>query len=660
MKPDNTMKNLKYLPLNRLHIDDAFWNRYTALVTGKILPYQYRTLNDLLPDAEPSHSVHNLRVAAGLEEGTFQGYVFQDTDVAKWLEAVAYSLSYEPDPQLEQTADEMIRLIGQAQEENGYLDTYFSILHPGKQFCNLKEGHELYTAGHFIEAAVAYYQVTGKTEFLKIMCACADNICRVFHQPEYQDAVPGHEEIELALCKLADATGNESYRQMALEFINRRGCSDYLSREHTLERYVDVWHDRNPYLPEYGQAHAPVREQSTAEGHAVRALYLYSAMADLALAYGDTSLLDACRRLYDNITQKRMYITGGVGSSGTLERFTTDYDLPNDTNYSESCASIALAMFCLRMARMTGEARYMDTAELALMNTVLSGVAQDGERFFYVNPLEVIPSACMPATDKAHVKPVRQKWFGCACCPPNIARTLASLGTYIFFQGEDSVWVNLYISGSYEAELSGVPVVVQMDSHLPYHGLATVTVTASQPVRGRLLLRIPDYAEHLQVTQGGQPVSPPVEKGYAVLPVEGTQCQVQLRFQMPARLIYADPRVAADAGKCAVKKGPLVYCLEEADNGANLAGLWIDPERPLTECWDDSLPGGGAMAVTGEGWGLCWESDTLYSTQMPRPAPCRLRFVPYFLWGNREEGEMSVWVRYGSGTEFSARGFPAP
>ena len=243
---------MNYLPLSQIHIDDAFWNTYTSLVTREIIPYQYKTLNDLIPGIPESHCIRNLRIAAGLEKGTFEGFVCQDTDLAKWLEAVAYSLSYEPNPELEHTADELIELIGMAQEENGYLDTHFTILHPGKQFCNLKEGHELYTAGHFIEAAVAYYRVTGKDRFLNIMCSCADNICRVFRQPDFADAVPGHEEIELALVKLADATGNEDYLKLALEFVDRRGCSDYLSREHTLERYVDVWHDRNPYLPEYG------------------------------------------------------------------------------------------------------------------------------------------------------------------------------------------------------------------------------------------------------------------------------------------------------------------------------------------------------------------------------------------------------------------------
>ncbi len=634
-------KNLKYLPLRDLRIDDPFWNGCVRLVTSEILPYQYDTLWDRIPGAPPSRCIRNLKIAAGQEEGTFEGWVFQDTDLAKWLEAAAYSLASLPDPKLRATAEEMIDLVLAAQQPNGYLNSYFTILHPGKQFCNLKEGHELYTAGHFIEAAVAWYQVTGEDRFLNAMRRFADLICEVFHTPEYADAVPGHEEIELALFRLYEATGEEKYRAMAYDFINRRGTTDYLSRENTLPRFVDVWHDPNPYVPEYGQAHAPVREQSTAEGHAVRALYLYSAMADLAGSYHDEALLAACERLYENITEKRMYITGGIGSSGVMERFTTDYDLPNDSAYAESCASIALAMFCKRMSRVTGEAKYMDTAELAIYNTVLAGIAMDGRSFFYVNPLEVIPEACMPATDRAHVKPVRQKWFGCACCPPNIARTLASLGEYVLLQGDTSIRVNLLISGTFKARIAGVPVKIAIESSLPWEGHAKIRVRAERPVRGTLLIRVPDYAEDPVFTGEGGAFVPKLDRGYAVIPVEGTATAVSFGFGMTARLIYANPKVSADSGKVAVRKGPLVYCLEEADNGEGLAALRIDTSKALRE-----VPGGGlrdSVTVEAEGLRLQW-SGGLYSTRAPDSVPCKLKFVPYCFWGNREPGEMTVWV----------------
>lgn len=635
-------KIIRYpLPLKQVRVEDPFWKPYTQLVTRQIIPYQYRVLQDALPDVPESHCIENFRIAAGESEGQFRGWVFQDTDLAKWLEAVAFSLNYEPNPQLEETADELIRLVGRAQQENGYLNTYFSTLHPGQQYCNLKEGHELYTAGHFIEAAVAYYEATGKEAFLNIMRRCADHICEVFHTEDYRDAVPGHEEIELALVKLYRVTGERKYADMALEFVNRRGCSDYLSREHTLPRFVDVWHDRNPYLPQYGQAHKPVRQQDTAEGHAVRALYLYTAMADLAGLYQDEGLLAACEKLYENITQKRMYITGGVGSSGTLERFTTDYDLPNDTAYAESCASIALAMFCRRMSAITGDAKYMDTAERALMNTVLSGVSLDGKRFFYVNPLEVVPQFCLPATDKNHVKAQRQGWFGCACCPPNIARTLASLGDYAYSTDGRDTWVNLYIGGICRANIGGKTVQMQIATQMPYTGETQIRLTAEEPVSGTLYLRIPEYAEEPGIAVNGKPMPLTVEKGYACVSVEGREVSIQFSFAMPPRLVYANPHLAQDNGKCAVVKGPLVYCLEETDNGADLAALLIDPSQPL-QAWPDTL------AITAQGFRIDGENfgGKLYSNQRPVSIPTALRFTPYCRWGNRESGEMAVWVKY--------------
>ena len=632
----------KPLPLRNLNIDDAFWTPYMRLVTEQIIPYQYEILHDRVPDATPSHCIRNFRIAAGLEQGNFEGFVFQDTDLAKWLEAVAFSLANTPDPELEAKADQLIRLVGMAQEENGYLDTYFSIRHPGQQFCNMKEGHELYTAGHFIEAAVAYYQVTGKDALLQIMCRCADNICRVFRQPDYLDAVPGHEEIELALMKLADVTGKEDYRAMALEFVDRRGKTDYLSREHTLERFVDVWFDRNPYLPLYGQAHLPVRQQEAAEGHAVRALYLYTAVADLAGYYQDPELLDACRRIYHNITQKRMYITGGVGSAGTLERFTADYDLPNDTAYAESCASIALAMFCRNMAAVTGESRYMDTAELALMNTVLAGVSLDGQKFFYVNPLQVVPRACLPATDKNHVKAQRQKWFGCACCPPNIARTLAGLGSYIFLGDGNDLWVNLFVSGEYQVTVGGKPACLRVTSGMPYDGSVRMELTGAEGASGALRIRIPQYAQQPVWQINGQTLAPETDRGYAVIPVKEGTTQILFTFAMPAQRVYANPKVAADAGKCAVKKGPLVYCLEQQDNGEDLSALWLDPKAALQECPAADLPA-GAICVQTRGWRMR-AVEELYATQPPAWEVTTMEFVPYCFWGNREPGEMAVWV----------------
>ena len=589
-------KKLNLLPLKALNVDDFFWNKYTGLVTKEIIPYQWKALNDEVADAEPSYCIDNFKVAAGLKEGTFHGWVFQDTDLAKWLEAVAYSLSYEPNEVLEKLADDAIDLVGKAQQENGYINTHFSILHPGKQYCNLKEGHELYTTGHFIEAAIAYYEVTGKDKFLNIMKKNADLICEVFHTEKYKNAVPGHEEIELALMKLADVTGDDKYSDMAKDFVDRRGTEpNYLFNESKNEDFIDVWHDPNPYINEYGQNHLPVRKQKTAEGHAVRATYLYCAMADIAQKYQDESLFEACENLYNNIINKRMYITGGIGSSGVMERFTTDYDLPNDTNYSESCASIGLALFCRRMAQITGDSKYIDTMELALMNTVLAGIAMDGKSFFYVNPLEVWPDNCIPATDKNHVKPVRQKWFGCACCPPNIARTLSSLGEYLFMQSDDGLFINMFAGGEYKTTALGGFKKLDIHTKFPFDGKISISIsdipdavvtTENSEANKKLYIRIPSYAHNFTIKINGSDITDyRTENGYAVLSKadiasawRGTD--IEINFEMPAHFVYANPKVRADAGKAAIKKGPLVYCAEQVDNGENISSIMVDITKP--------------------------------------------------------------------------------
>lgn len=640
---------LEPVGLKQIQISDAFWNKYTRLVTEQIIPYQWAALNDQVAEAEPSHCIENFRVAAGQKTGTFHGWVFQDTDLAKWLEAVAYSLSYEQNEELEKLADRMIELIEAAQQPDGYLNTYFTILMPEKKFCNLKEGHELYTAGHFMEAAAAYYQVTGKKRFLDVMCRYADVICKVFHTEKYRMAVPGHQEVEIGLIRLYRLTGRREYLEMAKDFIERRGCEpNYLVHEHEQKEYIDIFHDPNPFQPEYSQCHKPVREQKTAEGHAVRAVYMYCAMADLAYEYQDESLLLACETLYENIVSKRMYITGGIGSSGAYERFTTDYDLPNESGYSESCASIGLALFCRRMAQITREAKYADTMELALMNTVLAGIAMDGKSFFYVNPLEVWPANCLDHTSMAHVKPVRQKWFGCACCPPNIARTLASLGEYVYMQEEGSLWVNLFLGGTAELTWKNVPVKVSQKTEFPFKGRVRLQIEAEQEIQYSLYIRVPEYAEEYTILVNGETETCSVEKGYAKLHRLWKWDTVDIRFAMPAHFVYADTRVRADAGKTAVKKGPLVYCLEEADNGENLSCVYVDTTAPIEEIYEENLLG-GTMTCRVKGKRIR-ESGArerrLYGNQPAVLENAEWKLVPYCYWGNRQNGEMQVWMKY--------------
>lgn len=490
-------KKLKTVPLNKIKISDHFWNRYIHLVKNVLIPYQWDILNDRLPDVETSHCIENFKIAAGESDGEFEGAVFQDTDVAKWLEAVAYSLAAEPDEHLSYLADKTINLIGRAQCEDGYLNTYFTIKDPSKRWTNLKEGHELYTAGHMTEAAVAYYKATGKTEFLDIMKKFADLICKIFGPDESQiHGYPGHQEIELALIRLYHVTGEKKYLETAKYFIDTRGVGEnYFLEEEKRPEYKQIFPEFAGYDPRYSQSHEPVREQKTAEGHAVRAVYMYCAMADLAYEYKDKELLDACKTLWEDMTKRQMYITGSIGASGLLERFTTDYDLPNNCNYSETCASIGLALFGRRMAQITKDASYMDVVERALYNTLLSGIAQDGKSFFYVNPLEVWPDNCIDRTSKEHVKPVRQKWFGVACCPPNIARTLASMGQYIYFTDKNTAYVNLYISNEAQIELEEGALKIQIESDLTNTGHIRMAITPDGEGEHRLALRIPDYVK---------------------------------------------------------------------------------------------------------------------------------------------------------------------
>ena len=399
------------IALDQVRITDELYGPMLRLVAERVLPYQWEALNDRVPGTEKSHCLDNFRVAAGDLPGRHQGAIFQDTDLYKWLEAVAYCIANGTGKHLLPLAQEAAVLIARAQEPDGYLNTYITIECPEKRWSNLAEGHELYGAGHLIEAAVAYYRATGEKLLLDTAQRFADLIDRTFGAEDGKcHGYPGHQEIELALVKLYRATGEKRYLHLADYFIRQRGQKpNYLLAEMAGRKGRNVFPEFCEYDDKYAQTHLSPLEQTTAEGHAVRAVYMYSAMADLALELGDPEMARAAETLYNNIVQRRMYITGGIGSSGKLERFTADFDLPNDRMYCESCASIGLMMFAQRMAALTGEARYYDTVELALSNTVLAGISREGDRYFYVNPLEVWPDNCLPSTSMSHVKPVRQR-----------------------------------------------------------------------------------------------------------------------------------------------------------------------------------------------------------------------------------------------------------
>ena len=624
---------LASIPLKDIQIQDRFWKERLDLVRKEIIPYQWEAMNDRVPNAEPSHCIENYRIAAGQAQGSFYGEVFQDSDLAKWLEAVAYVLSFQPDPKLEKLADEAIELVCAAQQPDGYLNTFFTIKEPDQRWRNLREGHELYCAGHMMEAAVAYFEATGKRRLLDAMMRLADLICNTFGPEEGKiHAYPGHEEVELALFRMYRATGVRRYLELSAYFINCRGTGEnYFRKENDRPGYLPIWGsmDTNSDMSYY-QAHQPVREQKQAAGHAVRAMYLYSAMADLAGELKDEGLLNACKTLWNDVTERQMYVTGGVGASGILERFTTDYDLSNEMAYAESCASIGLMLFGLRMNRVTRQAQYFDPVERALYNTVLASVALDGKSFFYVNPLEVWPKACMPYTSKEHVKPVRQPWFSCACCPPNVARTFASLGQYIWAQDSQRVYLNLFISSTVKAKNGAI---LKLETEFPMGNV--LKITSDQVLE--LAVRIPGYGKNFRAN-----VSYRKENGYGVFELEAGK-ELEIQFDAPACFIRANPEVRACSGKVCIQRGPVVYCLEEIDNGSNLSALSVDTAVSPGERESD-IPGGLMITASGKRR-RAWTDDKLYGEIPSQYEETVLQAVPYAFWGNREKGEMTVWIR---------------
>lgn len=639
-------KRLQSFPLKDIKINDSYWSRYIGAVPDSLY-YQWETLNDRIPDAEKSYCMQNFKIAAGLQEGEFGGRCFQDSDAAKWLEGVAYSLEIHPDPKLEAIADEAIDIIGKAQQPDGYLNTYFTVEKPGERWSSLRDLHELYCCGHFIEAAVAYYNATGKDKLLNIICRYVDLICTLFGEGEGKiSAYPGHPEIELALVRLYHATGEKRYLELSKFFVERRGTEpNYFEIETKRPGYDRGFLDLKIFDDKYYQVHAPVREQDTAEGHAVRNVYLFSGVADLAYEYGDDSLLKACETLFDDIAERRMYITGGIGSSARGERFTTDYDLPNESAYTESCASIGLAMFAKRMLEITRDSKYADVMERALYNTVLGGISLEGNRFFYVNPLEVIPDAAENNTSLYHVKTERQKWFGCACCPPNIIRTLASMGQYIYSADEENLYVNLYITNETTCSIGGRKAAVAVKTNYPFENAVGLTVKADSDSPFTVALRIPQFSSLKALKVDGKAVEVSTDKGYVKLTQSFKDgAEIVLELDMPAQLVYANPKVRADIGKAAVVKGPVVYCLEEIDNGENLGAFELAKNVVLREQYDTTLFG-GTLTITADAVKLGGESGALYSTTPPSKQAASLKFVPYCCWNNRGKGEMLVWVR---------------
>ncbi|EOS78730.1 hypothetical protein C817_03251 [Dorea sp. 5-2] len=634
------------LPPGAYQIDDPFWAGKMETVRTQMIPYQWKALNDQVEGAAPSHCIKNFKIAAGMEDGKFEGRVFQDSDVAKWLEAVGYVLSWHKDEELERTADEVIRIIAAAQQPDGYLDTYYIINGLEKRWTNLMNDHELYCAGHMIEAGIAYYEGTGKRELLEVVIRLADCIDGTFGPEEGKlHAYPGHEIIEMALVRLYCLTKEERYLKLAKYFIDERGQEPlYFKQEREKYGNTYYWED-SLFQEQYFQAGKPVREQKEAQGHAVRAMYLYSGMASAAKETGDTSLWEACATLWDNVVHKQMYITGAVGSSDYGEAFTFDYDLPNDTVYGETCASIGLIFWARRMLEVEPGSEYADVMELALFNTCLSGMSLDGKKFFYVNPLEVNPEACRKDQLKKHVEYERQPWFECACCPPNLARLISSLGSYAVTANDSVLYLHLYVGGRMKNPQNGM--ALRIESGLPWDSEVEITVEDCRKETYELAFRMPGWADGVRILLNGEAQTRFTDvDGYIHFQREWTPGDVvKLAFDMPVRINRANPSVKENIGKIAVSRGPIVYCLEEIDNGDGLHRLSLCTKKEMEVLPGNALEGAAELRGCGRRLSDAGFNGALYAADVEETYDeQKLHFIPYYLWNNRGIGEMTVWV----------------
>jgi DUF1680 family protein len=608
---------LRAVPFTDVQVNDAFWaprrdtNRLVSIPVN-------------LENLEKAKNLENLRLAAKRETNGFTGPVFMDSDVYKALEAVSYSLATDPNAALDKRLDEIISVLAEAQLEDGYLNSYYIVKEPGRRWTNLRDNHELYCAGHLFEAAVAHHQATGKPNFLSVATKLADHIDSVFG-PGTRMGYPGHPEIELALIKLWRITGQQRYFDVARFFVENRG-QKYFAKEHNtpLEKYDGS----------YWQDDIPIYDHTNIKGHAVRAAYLLSGVADVMAETRDHRLVKMTDRVWRNTVFRNMYITGGIGPSAHNEGFTSDYDLPNLTAYQETCASVALALWNHRLALLYGDARYADIFERSLYNGVLAGVSQDGTRFFYVNPLA--------STGRHH----RSEWFGCACCPPNVARTLASIGEYAYAVSDDSLYVNLYIQGAAKATVAGKKVRIGVTTEYPWDGKVSIAVQPETAAVWAIRLRVPDWCEGAKVRVNGKEApNPPIERGYFVVSREWQKDDdLVIEMPMPVRRMVAHPAVKADHGLVALQRGPLVYCLEACDQEASLSAIYLPHEAELKPERARSLLGGvvtlrgNARKLDRQEWKRKLYQPIATAEEIPIVA------IPYYAWDNRKAGDMKVWL----------------
>lgn len=652
-----TVTTMKKNGIKNIEITSSFWQQYRELIVKEVLPYQWDVMNDSADicithepggneeHQENSHAIQNLEIAAGLKQGKHNGYTFQDTDVYKWLEAAAYSLQYHPDEELQKITDQLIDLIAEAQEDSGYLVTFFQIEAPDRKFARLKQSHELYTMGHYIEAAVAYHEVTENEKALTIAMKMAD--CMLEHFGKAAGQIPGydgHPEIELALARLYEATKKEAYLKLAEFFINERGQDDFFDRQIAADGIDrDVIDGMSGFPLTYYQAAQPVREQETAEGHAVRVVYLCTGMAQVARLTGDQSLLETCQRFWKNIVEQKMYITGGIGSTNIGESFTGNYDLPNDTMYGETCASVGMAFFAKEMLQLETKGEYGDVLEKELFNGIISGISLDGTHFFYVNPLEADKDISEHNPSRNHVLNKRADWFGCACCPSNVARLIASVDRYLYVVKGDLILSHQFISNEAVFE-NGIEI--QQTSNYPWEGGISYKVLNPSKETKQLGIRIPDWSQdNGKLLINGEPEKFEIQDGFVFLDLPEGKTEILLTLDMSIKKYQANSNVSYNYGKVAIQRGPLVYCLEETDQETDVWKYILPQAGKLEYDFDAKLLGGLGTITSAALLPEETKNEALYRPyQTPDFKETQVKLIPYYAWANRESQNMEVWI----------------
>jgi DUF1680 family protein len=591
------------VPFHEVEIRDAFWS--PRLKTNRQV-----TLEACLVQSQKQGNIRNFAFAAGREQGKHSGLVYHDSDLYKVLQGAAYALREHRDAGLEARIDQIIELIAAAQQPDGYLHTYYIVQEPGKRWTNIAHGHEMYCAGHLIEAAVAYHQATGKRQLLDTAIRFADHIGTVFGPGKRPDPC-GHQEIELALIKLWRETGERKYLDQARFFLDSRG-------QPTGGRQL---------YGDYAQDHKPVKDQREVVGHAVRAMYQYCAMADVVAATGEPDYLPALTSIWHDIIDRKMYLTGGIGPSAKNEGFTTPYDLPNDTAYAETCAALGMALWNHRMFLMTGEGKYADILEREVYNGMLSGVSLTGDRFFYTNPLASV--------GKHH----RVSWFSCPCCPTNLVRYLPAMGERLYAHRGDELWTVLYCGSAATVPLASGKVKVEQTTKYPWEGEIELKLMPERPMMITLRCRIPGWCKNLPEVwlNGEKQRELIIDKSHIVLMREWKPGdKVRLALPMPPQRVYANPQVKANVGRVALMRGPIVYCLEGVDHPeGRVRNLVLPKSANVTAQFDAGLLG-GVTVLTGQAQSVVDDQGTT------KPVP--FKAVPYSTWDNRAPGEMIVWL----------------